>query len=406
MSGPHGPTPGEPGPANPSAGPSAAPSSSTPSTSSSSPPPAPEPATAGTGAAAASGPADAETSAVDAPPPETGSTVWAVLRIVVGLALLGVLASMVPWEDTPEGQPGLKSRFARLEWTWALPAAACFMIPHALVGLRWWALMRAPGIPVTAGSTLKLNFVGALVNNVALGSAGGDLAKAYYVTRHAPGKRPEAVTVIFVDRVVGLIALCILAVSFIGFGGADAKLANAGRVLGIALVAMLAGALVFFSRTIRGSRAFEAVLARLPLADLVRRMDATVRVFRGHLGTVGVALLLSWGGQGLAVLGTYCAAQSVGLHDVSLWKFFAVLPVVWAVSAVPLTPGALGVQEGVFLFFAESLSLSRPDALALSLMFRVFTLLSGLPGAVVLLMGAYHPPEQVGNRKPEVRNAQ
>ena len=46
------------------------------------------------------------------------------------------------------------------------------------------------------------------------GSVGGDLVKAYYVTKDAANKRPQAVMTIFLDRFIGLLGLLTVA----GFG--------------------------------------------------------------------------------------------------------------------------------------------------------------------------------------------
>ena len=57
----------------------------------------------------------------------------------------------------------------------------------------------------------RLGFLGYLMNFVSLGSVGGDLFKAVFIAHEQPGKRAEAVATVFIDRVVGLYGLFVVA---------------------------------------------------------------------------------------------------------------------------------------------------------------------------------------------------
>jgi uncharacterized membrane protein YbhN (UPF0104 family) len=327
------------------------------------------------------------------------------LRIALALGLLAVLATQVTWTDQPAAdgkpaKPGLLGILSGLSPAWAVAAAVGTLIPNILVGVRWWVLMNARKLGVGPAAAVKLNLVGTFFNNIALGAGGGDLVKAYQVTAHAPGRRTEAIVTIFLDRFLALMALGSVAAVFIlrrlNDPDGDPDELNRVRGAGVGVMMLLAGGLTaaafFTSRRLRRAAWFEAVLSRLPMSDIVRRLDNTVHLYRHSKKAVLLALALAWVGQFIAIAATYAAGRAVGLDRAGFDAFLWVVPVIWVMAAVPLTPGAVGVMEFGFVWFHTSLGCGDSHALALALVVRVMNAVSGLPGAIILLSGAYKPP--------------
>ncbi len=77
--------------------------------------------------------------------------------------------------------------------------------------IRWYYLVRALEIPFTLKDALRIGLVGYLFNLAPAGVVGGDLLKAYLVALHCPGRRTQAVASVFVDRVIGLYLLFVVA---------------------------------------------------------------------------------------------------------------------------------------------------------------------------------------------------
>ena len=72
-----------------------------------------------------------------------------------------------------------------------------------MASARFVWLLRAQGIYIGYWEGIKLTYAGNFFNFVMVGTTGGDLFKAFYVAQHTRYKL-EAVTTIFLDRVVGL----------------------------------------------------------------------------------------------------------------------------------------------------------------------------------------------------------
>ena len=58
---------------------------------------------------------------------------------------------------------------------------------------------------------LRISLVAHFFNAFLLGTAGGDVVKAWYAARATPAKKPEAALTVFADRLLGTLALLLFA---------------------------------------------------------------------------------------------------------------------------------------------------------------------------------------------------
>lgn len=96
-------------------------------------------------------------------------------------------------------------------WSILLLALIVIFLSVMISFIRWWLLIRAIGVPIALRESLKFSFVGSLLNLAPMGMVGGDLAKVVLVARHCPDHRAQSVASVFVDRVVGLYGLFLVA---------------------------------------------------------------------------------------------------------------------------------------------------------------------------------------------------
>ena len=93
-----------------------------------------------------------------------------------------------------------------------------FGVFRGLVGLalwlgvvRWRLVLEAQGLELSLARATRISLVAQFFNSFLLGSTGGDLIKAYYAARETHHRKTEAVTTVFVDRLVGLWAMLLFA---------------------------------------------------------------------------------------------------------------------------------------------------------------------------------------------------
>ena len=263
------------------------------------------------------------------------------------------------------------------------------LITHIGV-LRWWLLLRAQDVHVPFRLARRLTFVGFFFNNVVPGPTGGDLVKAVYIARRTE-RRAEAVVTVVVDRVVGIVALALIAACVLVFRLEDPQYRQLAVFIGLFLGGVVAASMLFFSRRVRSLLRVSSWSAKLPAGELIRRADEAIFRWRNHKRAVVVALLLSLANQlciqGLMLL--FAAGLHVTRSDGTAlpWTaYMAVLPVAFIVSALPMLPGGWGIREAAFAICFGYVGVERNPAIALSVLNGVTQMLWSLLGGAFFLV--------------------
>jgi uncharacterized membrane protein YbhN (UPF0104 family) len=178
-------------------------------------------------------------------------------------------------------QEGLHTliRHASGRWYLLLAAWALLGIPFIVTAVRWRGLMRPQGINMPLAKCLQLTFVGQFYSIMLPGITGGDLVKIVYAARLTGSKTKSFITIIL-DRVIGLIALMVIAGTSAGIqlflnarhaAGAPAPVDNTLLNVFIMIVALLAilatGATIYFSHRLRRLVGIEWFVEHFGAAD-------------------------------------------------------------------------------------------------------------------------------------------
>lgn len=379
------------------------------------------------------------------PPTQKRSRWIPLLQIVVGLALMALVAYFVPWRDrliwsdadgkrafdgVIEGEwkgdtvefrfaeppadlpeplvragreqgaaqdrlrlardahvdwrPGLVRVFRELDTTGLLEAFACLCCGLTFTVLRWWRLLRAAGCRASVFQSLRLTLLGMFFNIVVPGLTGGDVIKAVLVARENPTKKTEAVISVFVDRIIGILVLAGIAAVVIVVSGEPAFDAIRAPVIAATLAGVV-GALVYVNGTLRRWIGLDRLLARLPGGALFAKVDQAVLVYSRHPWEMLGALLLSVGNHLSVVLGVLALGRAFG-DTVRTLDYFVAVPVANIATALPLSPGGWGLGEAVFGTLWEMLGGSASLGIATSVTFRLLLLSFGLVGGLFLLV--------------------
>jgi hypothetical protein len=287
---------------------------------------------------------------------------------------------------------GVLSILKRSDKTLLLASILIFMpVPFfSAVRLKW--MLNAQEVRLSLWESTKLTFAGNFFNFAVPGTTGGDLFKAYYISKHTD-RKTEAVTTVFLDRAVGLIGLTLIGTFAILFRIDDPKMQKLGLSLGALLLTLVVGAIIFFSRRIRSAIRFDKIISMLPLKDQVQRIDRATFRMRSHKRIVLSALLVTGVIQFLAIASFVAAGRAIHMAH-PLPAFFACLSASLLVAAIPLTPMSIGPMEAMFkLFFVGDLANSS-QSIFLAIMVRLIQLVWALPGVLVPLSGAHLPPAE------------
>ena len=135
-----------------------------------------------------------------------------LLYLRIAVVVCGI-ACGIYWVSRGQRWQNLTKIFLQMNLLVFASALGIFTIGQVLVGFRWWLLLRTQSIFIRFWTAVRLHFLGLFYNNFMPSSVGGDLIRAWYVTRHTD-KRFEAALSVFVDRAIGLSSTLIIAAFF------------------------------------------------------------------------------------------------------------------------------------------------------------------------------------------------
>lgn len=280
-----------------------------------------------------------------------------------------------------------------------------FIISQILVGLRWWLLLRSQSIFISFFSAVKLNFLGLFYNNCMPGAVGGDLIRAWYVTRHTD-KRFEAVLCVFVDRVVGLLSTLVIAGFFyLLFLRGEALGISARQDLGLLnsvaehrtiLIWMFGSIVIIFCGLLLYGKS-RAMIGKvcLYIGNRILRMAQRFKKAIFLYCKNPLALLIAFGLtvflQVITITGFWLVGRNLGI-TASINYYFVFFSLTWVLGAVPVSIGGAVVVEGMLMvLFIKFAGVAEDSALALALTQRFVWILASLPGGVIHLIGAHLP---------------
>ncbi|MEZ5989621.1 MAG: lysylphosphatidylglycerol synthase transmembrane domain-containing protein [Planctomycetota bacterium] len=297
-----------------------------------------------------------------------------------------------------EVRPGLLTVVKAIEVGTFLLGALCYFVVASFSSIRWWWLLRVNGIPVGRLQAFRLTWIGIFFNNVVPGLTGGDVVKAVWVARLA-GEKTRPILSVLVDRVLGLLALGLLAAVVVLFDFANFREIGTLIFIGFGALALLT--LCFFSKRVRKLIRLKHLLEKLPMSGLLKKVDQAIYFYRGHMRGIGLWFAASVVNHALGVIGVTLIGASLGI-DLPLTGYLVLVPVINIVSAVPIAPAGWGVGEYLYqkLFTDYSIRIAAAQAslmptlaLVLSVVYRIHLMLWSLLGSVFLAFEKGRPTE-------------
>ncbi|MBX3425450.1 MAG: flippase-like domain-containing protein [Pirellulales bacterium] len=312
-------------------------------------------------------------------------------RLLVAAAKLalagGILAALVYrlWGD---------EAFARLlaepkRWGPLATAQACIVLAFSASFARWTLLVRALHLPFSLRDGFRLGSLGFLLNQISLGSVGGDLFKAMFVAREQPGRRTEAVATVIVDRVVGLYAMLLVASGAVlvarDVAAESPILLGLTRAVAASLAVGTVG-LVFVMTPWAAGPGMRGLAGRLPLvgATLERLVDA-VGVYRDRRAYLFGALGIACATHLLLVSAFWLICRGLPVAKPTAAEMLLVAPMSLVAGAIPLTPSGLGTFETAFSQLFAIVAGSPGEGFMVAVTYRAMTYGMAAVGAAYYL---------------------
>ncbi len=267
--------------------------------------------------------------------------------------------------------PAFWERVKGMNPGWILLALAAYACTQWISVWRWQRLLRAQDVNVEKRRLTESIWVSMFFNNFLPSNIGGDVVRIAD-TAPAAGSKTLAMTVIVVDRVLGLTALVIVAAS-----GAFAASLLGVHVPGArwlfvaAAVAAIAAIFVIsmpqlVSAAVRHALSPVRALNKPWLTERAQRLEDAVFRFRNApaalAGAFAGALVVQ-----ITIVAFYLLMAEGLAVPLPIFLGAVLIPVSLVVQMAPVSINGFGVREAVFAFFFRRFGLPTDAAVALSL---------------------------------------
>ena len=311
--------------------------------------------------------------------------VFLALKLSVSVALLAVLFSRIDI-----GRLWSSARHASLVWLGA--AVALYAINVVASIWRWHLLLDAQEVEIPVTTLLSSFLVALFFNNFLPSNIGGDFFRISDTAKIAKSKT-LATTVVLTDRVLGVIALVLIAAIGATAAGTIHPAALpiwpmwlwAGFLAGAAASAPVVMVPEGFGRLLRPL----TVLHPEWVGGRIENLTTILGRFRGRPAAMGQCFGGALFVQATMVVFYYAVAYALHLN-VALADLAVIVPISFVVQMLPVSVSGFGVREATFSFYFTRIGLAMEGALLMSLVAQALIMLSSLTGAAVYVSRSHH----------------
>ncbi|GEM_PF-1298172 len=246
----------------------------------------------------------------------------------------------------------LPTRLQTLSPAFAIIPLLCLAVIQAVNALRQKILLQGLGAHLPFRQAFRIVYLGFFSNNFLPAGAGFDLSRLYFFRKTISLNIKEISAVILLDRILGLLALSIIAFASLT---AFTLLRTGGQLqlgdYGLALLLVLSIPLVLFLGVLSlRVKHIQSVLIgftdRFPSLRPLRAVGSILKHFTGKRKMLLTVLLFSITVHVAACIGTASLAYSIfGTQEAVFSLLFS--PLVFLSSSIPVTPGNIGWTESV-----------------------------------------------------------
>ena len=296
-----------------------------------------------------------------------------LIRVIISLSLIILLLYMM------RGKYGqLLSVFRQTSLTVFWLGFLIFIAAVSVASIRMKMIIEAQEIPVTFIEAISLTFIGYFFNNFLPTAIGGDMVKAYYLSKKTSNKI-GAFASVFVDRLIGLLTMVFMAFVALLFVD-NAAMDRTVRFM-IYTITLIAAIILLFMFNRRFARMFSFLLFFLrPIEEKLRKAYGTINKYREHKILMLQSFAISIVSQALFFVSLAMIAVSIG-KTIPMKELFLRMPIVSMLSLLPSING-LGLREGATVVFIGPL-IGKENAFAVSILWLAILFIVSIIGGIV-----------------------
>jgi len=318
-----------------------------------------------------------------------------IIRLIISATLVYLVLKQVHWNDYVETDIygneiqniGIISSVMNVKQNYLLLSILCIIIGKIIIGIRWHLLLQLISINVRIKEVIKLTFLSDFISLLLPGFLGGDLVKAYLVSKKT-NKQIFSFVSVFIDRLIGfagyfIVAICMLIIILQSDLLSIDQLRTPILSIMIILSAIITGIILFIIIKLFHVSIIDKVFKKIPFTKYIHEIVDTINRLL-NINTLPKLIGLTLFAQLLSVISVMLVGLGLSLQ-IQWYLYFLYVPLIIIISAVPITPGGVGVMEELYLIYFVSAS-SNNKVLVLAILVRFTIMISNLPGGLVALL--------------------
>lgn len=253
-----------------------------------------------------------------------------------------------------------------------------FICAITLASVRLKMIIEAQDISINFYEALSLTFIGYFFNNFLPTTIGGDVVKAYYLSKKT-NETLRSFASIFVDRLIGLLTMILMAFVVLTFAG-NRVADNTVKYLiyGMAALSIL---LISFMTNKGLARMLSIFLFFLqPIEKKLKRIYNAISGYRHHKALIFQSFFISIASQILFFMCLGILALSIG-SSIPIIEILLRAPIISVLSLLPSING-LGLREGATVVFFGPM-IGKENAFAISILWLLVLFITSLIGGIV-----------------------
>ncbi len=255
-----------------------------------------------------------------------------------------------------------------------------FLLYYLIFSLRWNFLLQAQKIDVPFSRSYLYIMVSFFFNNFLPSGLGMDMIRSAY----AGGRKnfEKALGTSIMERILGMIGMMSIGSLAVFSGKAEfAKLSiiYIGLIIFIVLV-------YYFLTSLKVKWIKEKLLSIkfLNLGESLRKFYRAFKIYKNQKKTIIIGIGYSLLVQMVIIAINYFIAKGLSI-PVPVFGLLAYIPIITVISLIPITINGLGLREAAYVYFFCLLNITEGQAMSLSLVFFVTSVIASCVGGIVFV---------------------
>ena len=276
-----------------------------------------------------------------------------------------------------------------------LLAFAIFFIPYFLGLIRWHMLLKASKVNIPF-NRIATSYAGGVFFSLFLPSSiGGDVARSIDLAKYSQ-KPKEIVATVLLDRLSGYVGLVIVVLLTLLAGWQEISkdltvLITIGVIVWILAVVLL----VLFNKFLyQGINKILHLLKSDKIRETLKSLFYEIHYFRKNKKILFYNIMVSFVIQLAGPVVFYVTALSLGVTGISIIYFFIFIPIIGAITLLPISLGGFGVRENTAVILFAKAGLAGSSAVAIAFLNSIFILVYGIIGGLIYVLTVRHRRSQ------------